>query len=112
MLYELYLLQTYFEMPNGAVYEEELVSRFGENEVRGAIRAGLVEHRLVPCGSGMFRGLCWLSRRGCDRVASAIEAGDYLGKTPAPLPLAPAGQFLAADSACAPPPGCRQPAAS
>jgi hypothetical protein len=64
MLRDLLLVSHYFSGPDTALYEEDLKSRYGADEVRTAIYAGLLEHRRVPCGAGRMRCVCWLSRKG------------------------------------------------
>lgn len=78
MLTELYLLQTYFEEPHSLMYEEDLVERYGREPVSEAIRAGLLEHRRIPCGQGRTRCICRLSEAG---VAEAgMKIGSSLGR--------------------------------
>jgi hypothetical protein len=64
MLRDLLLVSHYFEGPQTALYEDDLKSRYGVEEVRQAIYAGLLEHRRVPCGAGRMRCVCWLSSKG------------------------------------------------
>ncbi len=64
MLAELYLLQTYFAEHFSAVYEEDLVERYGREPVSLAIKRGILEHRRVPCGKGRQRCVCRLSEEG------------------------------------------------
>lgn len=69
MLNDLLLVSRYFDGPGRALYEEDLKSRYGAEEVRRAIYAGLLEHRRVPCGAGRMRCVCWLSRDGARQAA-------------------------------------------
>lgn len=64
MLLELYLLQTYFAEQFSAMYEEDLVRRYGRFAVSKAIKDGILEHRHIPCGSGRRRCVCRLSEKG------------------------------------------------
>ena len=69
MLNDLLLVSRYFNGADTALYEEDLKSRYGADEVRRAIYAGLLEHRRVPCGAGRMRCVCWLSRKGAAEAA-------------------------------------------
>lgn len=73
MLIDLYLMQTYFADPAGAVYEEDLVDRYGRREVSRAIFSGKLEHRRIPCGSGRTRCVCRLSEAGRREAEAAIN---------------------------------------
>lgn len=70
MLSDLLLVSRYFDGPHTALYEEDLKTRYGADEVRRAIYAGLLEHRRVPCGAGRMRCVCWLSRKGAAQAAA------------------------------------------
>jgi len=64
MLQDLFLLQHYYEEPAAAMYEEDLVARYGAAPVQAALAQGLLEQRRVPCRGGAVRCICWLSQYG------------------------------------------------
>ena len=65
MIKDLLLVTHYFESAGYAFYEEDLKDRYGAENIRDAIRSGLLEHRRIPCGKGRHRCVCWLSEKGC-----------------------------------------------
>lgn len=73
MLDDLYLLKEYFEEPFAAIYEEDLIRKYGQDHVSKAIDQGLLEHRYIPCAQGKRRCVCWLSKHG-DKVARQLFA--------------------------------------
>lgn len=74
MLIELYLLRTYFAEQFSALYEQDLIRRYGRNEVHAAIDQGLLEHSFVPCGRGRRRCVCRLSEKGIRRARATVNA--------------------------------------
>ena len=64
MLVELYLLQTYFTEQFSAIYEQDLIDKYGRQPVQAAIRSGILEHRHIPCGRDRTRCVCRLSSQG------------------------------------------------
>ena len=73
MLIELYLLRTYFAEQFSALYEQDLVSRYGRKAVSEAIREGVLEHSFVPCGRNRRRCVCRLSEKGLRQAQAAIS---------------------------------------
>ncbi len=60
MFQELSLLNEYFDQPYSVIYEEDLVEKYGRENVSKAIHSGALQHRWVPCGSGKRRCVCWV----------------------------------------------------
>ena len=64
MLSDLYLLEHYFEEPFSAVYEQDLVQKYGAEKTQAAISNGFLEYYRIPCGRGQERCVCRLSEKG------------------------------------------------
>lgn len=73
MLIELYMLRTYFAEQFTALYEHDLVRRYGRRVVSEAIREGILEHSFVPCGRRRRRCVCRLSEKGLQQAQAAIS---------------------------------------
>lgn len=73
MLTDLYLLQYYFEEAGAAMYQEDLVRRYGRAELKAALEAGLIEARCLPCKSGEEKALFRLSEKGRHHAAQLLS---------------------------------------
>lgn len=70
MLKDLLAVCGYFDSLESALYEEDLVRRYGRDEVSHAIRKGWLAHGWIPCGRGRRRCVVRLSESG-QRAAKA-----------------------------------------
>lgn len=68
MLYDLYVLRTFFAEQFGAMYEHDLRVKYGDETVRKAIKRGLISHHYVPCGKGRKRCVCSITEKGIAQV--------------------------------------------
>jgi len=60
-LQDLLTLGEYFNGPESAVFESELIDTYGQETIWNAIDDGILEHRRLPFRSGRERCICWLS---------------------------------------------------
>ncbi|GEM_PF-3563823 len=74
MLIELYLLRTYFAEQFTALYEQDLIGKYGPAAVSEAIEEGILEHRRIPCGRGRERCVCRLSEKGIAIARNEVQS--------------------------------------
>lgn len=70
MLRDLAALSGYFDEVETALYEEDLIRRYGRETVHDAIDRGWLAHGWIPCGKGRRRCVVRLSEAGY-RAAAA-----------------------------------------
>ncbi len=69
MLKDLLALSGYFDGVETALYEEDLVHRYGRETVHEAIDKGWLAHGWIPCGRGRRRCVVRLSEAGQQAAA-------------------------------------------
>jgi hypothetical protein len=72
MIADLYMLQHFFEEAGAAMYQEDVVRRYGRAQLKAALEAGLIEARCLPCRGGGERALFRLSEKGMRQAAQLL----------------------------------------
>jgi hypothetical protein len=73
MITDLYMLQHFFEEAGAAMYQEDVLRRYGKAQLRAALEAGLIEARCLPCRGGGEKALFRLSEKGRQAAASMLH---------------------------------------
>lgn len=73
MLYDLFFIELYFGKVDSAQSMEELIERYGRDQVYTALALGLLDRKKMRCcEKGVLEDLCWLSVKGREKIL--IEA--------------------------------------